>query len=64
MSAGGKGSSPRPYSVSQSQFNNNWEETFGKKNQSIPMPGTIGSAKLVFPPDVADDTADTSKETK
>ena len=33
MSAGGKGSSPRPYSVSQEQFANNWDAIFGKKKK-------------------------------
>ena len=33
MSAGGKGSSPRPYSVSQEQFSNNWDAIFGKKKK-------------------------------
>lgn len=31
MSDGGKGSSPRPYSVSQKEFTDNWERIFGKK---------------------------------
>lgn len=31
MSDGGKGSAPRPYSVSQEQFGNNWDAIFGKK---------------------------------
>ena len=31
MSDGGKGSSPRPYSVDQNTFANNWEAIFGKK---------------------------------
>lgn len=48
-SDGGKGSAPRPYSVGQNTFADNWERTFGKKKpESIPMPGTIGSAKLIF----------------
>ena len=34
MSDGGKGDSPRPYSVSQEQFANNWEATFGKKEKN------------------------------
>ena len=34
MGDGGKGSSPRPYSVSQEEFANNWEQIFGKKNKS------------------------------
>ena len=33
MSAGGKGSAPRPYSVSQEQFANNWDAIFGKKKK-------------------------------
>lgn len=34
MSDGGKGSSPRPYSVSQEQFADNWEAIFGKDKKS------------------------------
>lgn len=33
MGDGGKGSSPRPYSVSQEQFANNWDAIFGKKDK-------------------------------
>lgn len=33
MSDGGKGSSPRPYSVPKEQFDNNWEAIFGKKEK-------------------------------
>ena len=33
MSDGGKGSAPRPYSVSQEQFSNNWDAIFGKKKK-------------------------------
>jgi len=29
----GKGSSPRPFSVSQDQFASNWDNIFGKKKQ-------------------------------
>ena len=32
MSDGGKGDSPRPYSVSQDKFASNWELTFSKRN--------------------------------
>jgi len=35
MSDGGKGSSPRPYSVSQDVFENNWERIFGKKKSEF-----------------------------
>lgn len=31
MSDGGKGSSPRPYSVNQETFANNWDRIFGSK---------------------------------
>jgi len=31
MSDGGKGDSPRPFSVDPSTFTSNWEATFGKK---------------------------------
>ena len=33
MSDGGKGSSTRPYSVPKEQFDKNWEQIFGKKDQ-------------------------------
>lgn len=31
MSDGGKGSSPRPYSVDQKTFEDNWDKIFGDK---------------------------------
>ena len=34
MLDGGKGSRPRPFSVSQEEFDNRWENIFGKKNKS------------------------------
>ena len=34
MGDGGKGSSPKPYSVSQEQFADNWEKIFGKKKKT------------------------------
>ena len=34
MSDGGKGSRPRPFSVSQEEFENRWENIFGKKEKS------------------------------
>ena len=33
MSDGGKGSKPRPYSVSQEEFANNWDAIFAKNEQ-------------------------------
>lgn len=37
MGDGGKGSAPRPFSVSQDQFASNWDAIFGKKSQSEPV---------------------------
>jgi hypothetical protein len=34
MSDGGKGCKPRPFSVSQQVFDNNFDRIFGKKKQS------------------------------
>lgn len=34
MSDGGKGSSPRPYSVNADTFANNWDAIFGKKKKT------------------------------
>ena len=56
MSDGGKGSKPRPYSVDQKTFDSNWDTIFKKKTVDhtteepfvMPMPGTLGSAKVVF----------------
>lgn len=31
---GGKGSSPRPFSISQQEFDNRWDVIFGKKKKS------------------------------
>ena len=31
MSQNGKGDDPRPFSVDQDTYTNNWERTFGKK---------------------------------
>lgn len=33
MSDGGKGSKPRPFSVTLDEFDNNWNKIFGKKNE-------------------------------
>lgn len=35
MSDGGKGSSPRPYSVDQETFASNWDRIFGKKKNKM-----------------------------
>lgn len=34
MSDGGKGSSPRPFSVPKEDFDNRWEVIFGKKKKT------------------------------
>jgi hypothetical protein len=34
MSNGGKGSRPRPYSVDQKTFDNNWDMIFNKRKKS------------------------------
>jgi hypothetical protein len=48
MSDGGKGSKQRP--TDHEKYSNNWDTIFGKK-KSVPMPGTIGGAKLIFKDD-------------
>ena len=35
MGDGGKGSKPRPFSVSQAEFANNFENIFGKKDKDM-----------------------------
>jgi hypothetical protein len=34
MSDGGKGSSPRPFSVDQTTFDNNWDRIFNRKKST------------------------------
>ena len=54
MGDGGKGSKPRPYSVSQEEFDNRFEAIFGKKKKEIEenvtmrMPGTMGAPDIIF----------------
>jgi hypothetical protein len=60
MSDGGKGSKPRPFSVSQYEYDNRWDAIFGRdlkekeKELTLEMPGTTGSAKLIFNEDKRD----------
>ena len=60
MSDGGKGSKPRPFSVSQEEYDKRWDAIFQRdlpKEEDklvLPMPGTIGGAKLVFKDDYQD----------
>ena len=50
MSDGGKGSKPRPFSVSQAEYDSRWDAIFQRdlKEETSEMPGTIGGAKVVF----------------
>lgn len=44
----GKGSKPRPYSVTQDQFAQNWDKIFGRKNEketTKPTDETVESSK-------------------
>jgi len=48
MSHGGKGDTPRPYSVDQKTFESNWDAIFGKKksqeeiiDEEIEIEGTV-----------------------
>jgi hypothetical protein len=60
MSDGGKGSKPRPFSVTQHEYDNRWDAIFGRdlkekeKELTLEMPGTTGSAKLIFNEDKRD----------
>ena len=40
MGDGGKGSAPRPFSVDQDTFTNNWEAIFGRKDNTGEVRGT------------------------
>ena len=60
MSDGGKGSKPRPFSVTQHEYDNRWDAIFGRdlqekeKELTLEMPGTIGGAKVTFKEDKRD----------
>jgi hypothetical protein len=60
MSDGGKGSKPRPFSVSQHEYDTRWDAIFSRdlkekeKELTLEMPGTTGSAKLIFNEDKRD----------
>ena len=63
MSDGGKGSKPRPFSVSQEEYDNRWDNIFSRdlKEEKVTMqaPGTIGGAKVTFRED-----SEVDKETR
>lgn len=59
MSDGGKGSKPRPFSVSQDEYDKRWDAIFQRdlpkeEKTIVPMPGTIGGAKVTFKDDYQD----------
>ena len=60
MSDGGKGSKPRPFSVSQHEYDTRWDAIFSRdlkekeKELTLEMPGTIGGAKVTFKEDKRD----------
>ena len=54
---GGKGSRPRPFSVSQEVFDNNFETIFGKKKEKVYLPEyelnkSTGEVEKVYPEDI------------
>lgn len=50
MSDGGKGSSPRPFSVDRETFNNNWDKIFKKESwdhySDLPSVDSYGDDEL------------------
>ncbi len=54
--SGGKGSKPRPYSVSQKEFDDRWEMAFGKKKKdTLPeyeLNKSTGEVEKVYPEDI------------
>lgn len=54
--SGGKGSRPRPYSVSQKEFDDRWELAFGKKTKdTLPeyeLNKSTGEVEKVYPEDI------------
>jgi hypothetical protein len=48
-----KGSKPRPFSVTQQEYDSRWDAIFGRDIEEVilEMPGTIGSAKIIFKED-------------
>jgi hypothetical protein len=46
MSDGGKGSRPRPFSVSQEEFANSFEKIFGKKDNTMQVRVKEDSAEI------------------
>lgn len=53
MSDGGKGSKPRPFSVTQDQFSQNWDSIFGKKHEKDDTTKTSEASQSFEQGDVA-----------
>ncbi len=54
---GGKGSKPRPLSVSQEVFDNNFETIFGKKKEKVYLPEyelnkSTGEVEKIYPENI------------
>ena len=66
MSDGGKGSKPRPFSVSQEEYDNRWEHIFSRdlKEKTVEMPGTIGGATVTFRDGEMDKSTRNNQETQ
>ena len=48
MSDGGKGSSPRPFSVDDQTFSSNWDTIFGKKKKPADFQDVLSTEECVF----------------
>ncbi len=69
MSDGGKGSKPRPFSVSQDEYDKRWDAIFQRdlpkeEKTIVPMPGTIGGAKVTFKDSEIDKVTRNNQETQ
>ena len=54
---GGKGSKPRPFSVTREVFDNNFDAIFGKKKEKVYLPEyelnkSTGEVEKVYPEDI------------
>jgi hypothetical protein len=69
MSDGGKGCKPRPFSVSQDEYDKRWDAIFQRdlpkeEKTIVPMPGTIGGAKVTFRDSDVDKVTRNNQETQ
>jgi hypothetical protein len=58
-----KGSRPRPYSVSQKQFGNNYDAIFGKKDRRVAEDAQAEDEAFKLVDKTSQDTYNTSTET-